>query len=74
MRAPTTCSTGMYNQDFARAEQLSIPLTLIVLLLAFGALVAAGIPVLLAFSAVLAAVGLNALSATSRRSPTRRSR
>ncbi len=42
-------------------RQLSIPLTLIVLLLAFGALVAAGIPVLLAFSAVLAAIGLNAL-------------
>jgi uncharacterized membrane protein YdfJ with MMPL/SSD domain len=53
--------TEMYNQDFARAEQLSIPLTLIVLLLAFGALVAAGIPVLLAFSAVLAAIGLNEL-------------
>jgi RND superfamily putative drug exporter len=51
----------VYDDDFARAETLSIPLTLVVLLLAFGALVAAGIPVLLAFSAVLASIGLNEL-------------
>ena len=51
----------VYNDDFARAEKLSLPLTLLVLLFAFGALVAAGIPVLLAFSAVLAAIGLNEL-------------
>ena len=49
----------VYNEDFAKAEKLSIPFTLVVLLLAFGSLVAAGIPVLLAFSAVLAAIGLN---------------
>ncbi len=49
----------VYNDDFAKAERLSIPITLVVLLLAFGALVAASVPVLLAFSAVLAAVGLN---------------
>jgi uncharacterized membrane protein YdfJ with MMPL/SSD domain len=51
----------VYDDDFARAERLSIPLTLIVLLLAFGALVAASLPVLLAFSAVLAAIGLSEL-------------
>jgi uncharacterized membrane protein YdfJ with MMPL/SSD domain len=51
----------VYNADFSRAEKLSLPLTLLVLLFAFGALVAAGIPVLLAFSAVLAAIGLNEL-------------
>jgi uncharacterized membrane protein YdfJ with MMPL/SSD domain len=51
----------IYSDDFKRAEILSVPLTLIVLLLAFGALVAAGIPVLLAFSAVLASIGLNQL-------------
>lgn len=50
---------NVYNDDFKRAETLSMPLTLIVLLLAFGALAAAGIPVVLAFSAVLAAIGLN---------------
>jgi uncharacterized membrane protein YdfJ with MMPL/SSD domain len=51
----------VYTDDFSRAEKLSMPLTLIVLLLAFGSLVAAGIPVVLAFSAVLAAIGLNEL-------------
>ncbi len=51
----------VYDEDFSRAEKLSMPLTLLVLLLAFGSLVAAGIPVLLAFSAVLAAIGLNEL-------------
>jgi uncharacterized membrane protein YdfJ with MMPL/SSD domain len=39
----------------------SLPLTVAILLIAFGALVAAGLPVLLAFSAVLAATGLNAV-------------
>ena len=49
------------DTDFKRAETLSLPVTLVILFLAFGALVAAGIPVLLAFSAVLAAIGLNQL-------------
>jgi len=44
-----------------RAELTSLPLTLGILLIAFGALVAAGLPVVLAFSAVLAATGLNSL-------------
>jgi RND superfamily putative drug exporter len=50
-----------FNRDFANAERLTIPLTLAILLGAFGALVAAGLPVLLAFSAVLASLGLFAL-------------
>ena len=37
-------------------------MTLIILLVAFGALVAAGLPVLLAFSGVLATVGLSGLA------------
>ncbi len=49
------------NEDFTRAEALSIPITLIILILAFGSLVAAGVPVLLAFTAVLGAIGLNEL-------------
>jgi RND superfamily putative drug exporter len=49
-----------FSQDMARAEFTSVPLTLLILLVAFGSLVAAGLPVLLAFSAVLAATGLNA--------------
>jgi putative drug exporter of the RND superfamily len=46
------------GKDFKRAELLTVPVTLVVLLFAFGALVAAGVPVLLAFSAVLASIGL----------------
>ena len=49
------------GKDFARAERLSVPLTFLILLLAFGAFVAAGIPVLLALSAVLGSVGLSAI-------------
>ena len=49
------------------AEVLSIPITLIILILAFGSLVAAGIPVLLAFTAVLGAIGLNQLAYYMRR-------
>ena len=47
-----------FNKDFANAERLTIPITLIILLAAFGALVAASLPVILAFSAVLASLGL----------------
>jgi uncharacterized membrane protein YdfJ with MMPL/SSD domain len=49
------------RQDFKRAEQLTIPVTLLILVVAFGALVAASIPVVLAFTAVLATFGLSAL-------------
>ena len=48
-------------QDFKRAERLTIPVTLLILVVAFGALVAASIPVVLAFTAVLATFGLVAL-------------
>jgi uncharacterized membrane protein YdfJ with MMPL/SSD domain len=51
-----------FDRDMGRAEVTSLPLTLAILLVAFGALVAAGLPVLLAFSAVLAATGLNSLA------------
>ncbi|HZQ64664.1 MAG TPA: MMPL family transporter [Gaiellaceae bacterium] len=50
------------NKDFQRAEYSSLPVTLIILLVAFGALVAAGLPVLLAFSGVLATIGLSSLA------------
>jgi uncharacterized membrane protein YdfJ with MMPL/SSD domain len=48
--------------DFKRAELSSVPVTLVILLFAFGALVAAGLPVLLAFSGVLATIGLSSLA------------
>jgi uncharacterized membrane protein YdfJ with MMPL/SSD domain len=46
------------NDDLQRAEILSVPVTLFVLLFAFGAVVAAAVPVLLALTAVAAAFGL----------------
>ena len=46
------------NRDLHRAELLSIPVTLLVLLFAFGAVVAALVPVLLALTAVAATLGL----------------
>src|SRR4051794_37163250 len=50
-----------FKDDFAKAEKLSLPITLLILVLAFGALVAAGVPLLLGLSAVLAALGLVAI-------------
>jgi predicted RND superfamily exporter protein len=47
-----------FEDDFRQAELTSLPITLVILLLAFGALVAALVPVLLAATAVAAAVGL----------------
>jgi putative drug exporter of the RND superfamily len=44
--------------NFGKAEVTSIPITLLLLLLVFGALVAAGIPVLLALTALTAAIGV----------------
>ncbi len=48
--------------DFRQAEATSVPITLILLLVVFGALVAAGIPLLLAVSAVIAALAVVAIS------------
>ena len=47
--------------DLRKAETLSLPITLIILVIAFGSLVAAGVPLLLAISAVAATIGLVAL-------------
>lgn len=46
------------NEDLGSAGLLSLPVTLAILLVVFGALFAAGVPLLLAFSAVAAATGL----------------
>ena len=51
----------MMGKDFHKAELTSVPITLILLLAVFGALIAAGIPVLLAGSAVMVAVSLLAV-------------
>jgi RND superfamily putative drug exporter len=47
-----------FEDDFQRAEFLSIPITLLILLIAFGAIVAAGLPLVLALTAVGATLGL----------------
>ncbi|MHA3702172.1 MMPL family transporter [Jatrophihabitans sp. YIM 134969] len=48
--------------DLSSAGVISLPVTLLILLVAFGAVVAAGVPVLLALSAVGAGTGLSALA------------
>ena len=50
-----------FMDDLLKAGAFSIPLTLIILLVAFGALVAAGIPLLLGLTAVLGTMGLVAI-------------
>jgi RND superfamily putative drug exporter len=50
-----------FTSDLGKAELLSLPLTLIILIVAFGALVAALVPLLLGVTTVVAALGLVAL-------------
>jgi len=50
-----------FAEDLERAGLFSLPITLLILVIAFGALVAAGIPLLLALTAVFATFGLVAL-------------
>jgi uncharacterized membrane protein YdfJ with MMPL/SSD domain len=50
--------SAAFDSDFKKAEFLSLPITLLILILAFGALVAAGLPLLLALTAVMGTIGL----------------
>ena len=50
------------GKDFARAEGISIPLTFAILLIVFGAVLAALLPLMLALSAVMAGTGLLAVA------------
>ena len=50
--------TESFEDDFKQAEVSSLPITLIILLIAFGAFVAALVPLALAATAVAAAIGL----------------
>ena len=47
-----------FSDDFAKAEKLSVPITIAILILAFGTLAAVGIPILLALTAVFATLGI----------------
>ncbi len=51
-----------YEGDFRQAELLSLPVTLVILIVTFGALLAAAVPVLLALTSVGAALGLCSLA------------
>jgi RND superfamily putative drug exporter len=55
-------ATGaLVDQDFRQAEVTSVPVSLVLLLLVFGALIAAGIPLLLAGTSVVSAISLLAI-------------
>ena len=53
---------ALFADDLAKAGLYSLPITLIILVVAFGALVAAGIPLLLGLTAVIGTFGLIALA------------
>ncbi|MEP7025443.1 MAG: MMPL family transporter, partial [Actinomycetota bacterium] len=54
-------ATAKLGSDFRKAEVTSVPITLILLIGVFGALIAAGIPLLLALTAVMSALSLLAI-------------
>ena len=54
-------TNNIVSEDFRHAEVTSVPITLVLLLVVFGALIAAGIPVLLAGTAVVTAISLLAI-------------
>src|SRR5271170_2884484 len=54
-------TNNITGQDFRKAEVTSIPVSLVLLLIVFGALIAAGIPLLLAGTAVISAISLLAI-------------
>jgi uncharacterized membrane protein YdfJ with MMPL/SSD domain len=54
----TKATDAAFNSMLAKAGMLSIPLTLIILLLVFGSLTAALIPLMLALTAIFATMGL----------------
>ena len=61
----TSLNDAVNNQvasDLSSAATISLPVTLVILLVAFGAIIAAGVPLLLALSAVGAATGLSSLA------------
>jgi RND superfamily putative drug exporter len=55
-----TAINDRVGEDLSSAEGISLPITLVLMLLAFGALIAAGVPVLLALTSVAATMGIAA--------------
>jgi putative drug exporter of the RND superfamily len=54
-------ANAVLSSDFHRAESTSLPITLVLLVVVFGALIAAGIPLLLAGTAVVTAISLTSV-------------
>ncbi len=54
-------ASAILSSGFHRAESTSLPITLILLVVVFGALIAAGIPLLLAGTAVVTAISLTSV-------------
>ena len=54
-------ANALISRDFRQAEVTSVPVTLVLLIGVFGALIAAGIPLLLAATAVMTAISLLAI-------------
>jgi putative drug exporter of the RND superfamily len=53
--------SALVDSDFRKAEETSLPVTLVLLAVVFGALIAAGIPLLLAATSVIMAISLLAI-------------
>ena len=53
--------TDLLQSDFKRANTFALPITLVILVIAFGAIVAACVPLLLGVTSVAAALGAGAL-------------
>jgi uncharacterized membrane protein YdfJ with MMPL/SSD domain len=53
--------TKVVGHDLGQAELFSLPVTLLILILAFGALVAASVPLMLGITSVIAAMGAEGL-------------
>jgi uncharacterized membrane protein YdfJ with MMPL/SSD domain len=53
---------AVIQDDLKKAGMLSLPITLIILIITFGTLVAAGLPLLIGLTSVMAALGLVAIS------------
>jgi uncharacterized membrane protein YdfJ with MMPL/SSD domain len=54
-------TTEVVNQDFGRSLFLNLPVTILILILAFGAVLAALVPVILALAAIVTANGILAV-------------
>ncbi|MFG2006354.1 MMPL family transporter [Spirillospora sp. NPDC048911] len=53
---------GQRGEDFSRTEMIALPVTLIVLLLVFRSLAMATVPLLLAITSIMSAIGLSMLA------------